>query len=115
MTHIDQLRPRREWEPPYNIADPDSLKSNMIRQYIDAVAKNLKISGDQIAVVSLAPGSFYNVEAGLIPTILQQLDRAKGIRFTRCLRDYHQDDYWLRLWTPSKNAGWFIAKMVLKC
>lgn len=110
MTHIDQLRPLREWEPPYNIAAPDSLKSNMIRQSIDAIAKDLKISGDQIAAVSLAPGNFYNVEEGLIPTILQQLDRAKGIRYTRCLRDYHQDDYWRRLWTQSKNAGRFIAK-----
>jgi predicted GTPase len=110
MTHIDQLRPLREWEPPYNIADPDSLKSNMIRQAIDAIAKDLKINSDQIAAVSLAPGNIYNVEQGLIPTILQQLDHAKGIRYTRCLRDYHQEDYWRRLWKQSKNAGQFIAK-----
>ena len=110
MTHIDQLRPLREWKPPYNIADPDSLKSDMIRQAIEAIAKDLKINSDQIAAVSLAPGNIYNVEEGLIPTILQQLDHAKGIRYTRCLRDYHQEDYWRRLWTQSKNAGRFIAK-----
>jgi predicted GTPase len=110
MTHIDQLRPLREWKPPYNITDPDSLKSNMIRLAIDAIAKDLKINSDQIAAVSLAPGNHYNVEEGLIPTILQQLDHAKGIRYTRCLRDYHQEDYWRRLWTQSKNAGRFIAK-----
>jgi predicted GTPase len=110
MTHIDQLRPLREWKPPYNIADPDSLKSDMIRQAIDAIAKDLKINSDQIAAVSLAPGNLYNVEEGLIPTILQQLDHAKGIRYTRCLRDYHQEDYWRRLWKQSKNAGQFIAK-----
>lgn len=110
MTHIDQLRPLREWKPPYNIADPDSLKSDMIRQAIEAIAKDLKINSDQIAAVSLAPGNIYNVEEGLIPTILQQLDHAKGIRYTRCLRDYHQEDYWRRLWTQSKNAGQFIAK-----
>jgi uncharacterized protein len=110
MTHIDQLRPMREWKPPYNIADPDSLKSDMIRQSIDAIAKDLNINIDQIAAVSLAPGNLYNVEEGLIPTILQQLDYAKGIRYTRCLRDYHQEDYWRRLWRQSKNAGRFIAK-----
>jgi predicted GTPase len=110
VTHIDQLRPLREWKPPYNIADPDSLKSNMIRQSIDAIAKDLNINSDQIAAVSLAPGNLYNVEEGLIPTILQQLDHAKGIRYTRCLRDYHQEDYWRRLWKQSKNAGQFIAK-----
>lgn len=110
MTYIDQLRPLREWKPPYNIADPDSLKSDMIRQAIEAIAKDLKINSDQIAAVSLAPGNIYNVEEGLIPTILQQLDHSKGIRYTRCLRDYHQEDYWRRLWTQSKNAGQFIAK-----
>jgi len=110
MTHIDQLRPVREWKPPYNIADPDSLKSNMIRQSMDAVAQELKIGSDRIAAVCLAPGNLYNVEEGLIPTILQQLDYAKGIRYTRCLRDYHQEAYWRRLWTQSKNAGRFIAK-----
>lgn len=110
MTHIDQLRPMREWKPPYNIADPDSLKSDMIRQSIDAIAKDLNINSDQIAAVCLAPGNLYNVEEGLIPTILQQLDHAKAIRYTRCLRDYHQEDYWRRLWRQSKNAGRFIAK-----
>lgn len=110
MTHIDQLRPMREWQPPYNIADPDSLKSKMIRQAIDAIAKDLRISGDRVAAVSLVPGNLYNVEEGLIPTILQQLDQANGIRYTRCLRDYHQEDYWRRLWAQSKNAGRFIAK-----
>jgi hypothetical protein len=46
----------------------------------------------------------------LIPTILQQLDRANGIRYTRCLKNYHQEDHWRRLWKQSKNAGRFIAK-----
>jgi GTP-binding protein EngB required for normal cell division len=110
LTHIDQLRPLREWQPPYNIADPDSLKAILIRQYIEAIAADLNISSDQIAAVSLAPGNFYNVEEGLIPTILQQLDRANGIRYTRCLKNYHQEDYWRRLWKQSKNAGRFIAK-----
>jgi predicted GTPase len=110
MTHIDQLRPMREWKPPYNIADPDSLKSNMIRQAIDAIAKELKINNDRIACVCLAPGNLYNVQEGLIPTILQHLEHAKGLRYTRCLKDYQQEDYWRRLWAQSKNAGLFIAK-----
>jgi predicted GTPase len=110
MTHIDQLRPWREWQPPYNIADPDSLKANMIRQAMDAIAQDLNLNSDQIAVVGLEPEHPYNIEEGLIPTILQQLDHANGIRYTRCLRDYHQEDYWRRLWRQSKNAGRFIAK-----
>ena len=114
LTHIDQLRPVREWNPPYNIAHPDSIKSTMIRQAIEGVGKDLNIQSDQIAVVNLAPGRQYNIEEGLIPTILQQLDEAQGIRYTRCLKNYHKEDYWHRLWGQSKNAGRFIAKKGFK-
>lgn len=110
MTHIDQLRPLREWQPPYNIATPDSVKAQMIRQAIDAIAQDLAIGSHQVAAVSLAPGNTYNVEEGLVPTILQQLDSAKGVRYTRCLKAYHQEDYWRRLWKQSKNAGRFMVK-----
>jgi len=110
VTHIDQLRPLREWRPPYNIAAPDSVKAQMIRQAIDAIAQDLALSSHQVAPVSLAPGNNYNVEEGLVPTILQQLDSAKGVRYTRCLKAYHQEDYWRRLWKQSKNAGLFMVK-----
>lgn len=114
LTHIDQLRPVREWKPPYNIAEPDSLKATMIRQAIDGVATDLNVHSDQIAAVNLAPGRHYNVEEGLIPTMLQQLDRAQGIRYTRCLKSYHKEEYWRRLWIQSKNAGRFVAKKGFK-
>lgn len=114
LTHIDQLRPVREWEPPYNIVAPDSNKARTIRQAIDFVAKDLGIHGDQIAPVNLAPGRLYNVEEGLIPTILQQLDHAQGVRYTRCLKSFRKEDYWRRLWIQSSNAGRFIAKKGFK-
>lgn len=110
LTHIDLLRPVREWRPPYNIVTPDSLKSSMIRQAIETVSKDLRIDDNQVAAVSLASGREYNIEEGLIPTILQQLDQALGVRYTRCLRNYHKQDYWRRLWMQSKNAGRFIVK-----
>ncbi|WP_160172685.1 GTPase family protein [Methylomarinum vadi] len=110
LTHIDQLRPVREWQPPYNIVAADSVKASMIRQAIEMVAKDLQIRDDQVAAVSLLEGREYNIEEGLIPTILQQLEQARRIRYTRCMKNYHKEDYWRRLWLQSKNAGRFIVK-----
>ena len=110
LTHIDLLRPVREWQPPYNIHTPDSLKANMIRETIESVASLLGINCDRIAAVNLKPGSEYNVEQGLIPTVLQHLEDAKRSRYLRCLQNYQKEDYWRRLWRQSKNAGRFIAR-----
>jgi hypothetical protein len=32
------------------------------------------------------------------------------VRYLRCLKEYHKEDYWRRLWKQSKGAGQFIAK-----
>jgi hypothetical protein len=46
----------------------------------------------------------------LIPAIFQQLEQAKQVRCLRCLKEYHKEDYWRRLWKQSKRAGQFTAK-----
>jgi len=111
LTHIDQLRPVREWNPPYDVIKPRSAKAQAIRLTMDAVTAELGLNIDQIAPVNLKPGLEYNVEEGLIPAIFQQLEQAKQVRYLRCLREYHKEDYWRRLWKQSKGAGQFIAKM----
>jgi predicted GTPase len=109
LTHIDQLRPFKEWRPPYVVMNPSSAKAQTIRQMMDAVAKELGLNIDQIAPVNLKPGFEYNVEDGLIPAIFQQLDQARQVRYLRCLKEYHKEDHWRRLWKQSKRAGQFIA------
>jgi predicted GTPase len=110
LTHIDQLRPLREWHPPYDVMNPCSAKAQAIRTIMDVVTKELGLNIDQIAPVNLNPGFEYNVEEGLIPAIFQQLEQAKQMRYLRCLKEYHKEDYWRRLWKQSKRAGQFIAK-----
>lgn len=114
MTHIDQLRPWREWQPPYDIRKPQNAKASSIRSAMQIVAKELGIGLDQIAAICLKPGQEYNLEEGLIPTVLQHLDCAKQLRYLRCIDRYHQEDYWRRLWKQSKNAGLFIASQAYK-
>ncbi|MFI3121719.1 MAG: 50S ribosome-binding GTPase [Methylococcaceae bacterium] len=110
LTHIDQLRPLREWNPPYDVIKPDSLKAQTIRLMMEAVTTELGLTIEQIAPVNLKPGFEYNVEEGLIPAVFQQLDQAKQVRYLRCLKEYRKQDYWRRLWKQSKQAGQFIAK-----
>jgi hypothetical protein len=72
--------------------------------------KELGLTIEQIAPVNLKPGFEYNVEKGLIPAIFQQLEQAKQVRYLRCLKEFHKEDYWRRLWKQSKRAGQFITK-----
>lgn len=82
-THIDLLRPAREWNPPYDFLDGDSPKEQSIRQAIDAIATDVQVSLDRVIPVSLLPGAEYNVEEGLLPALgsaLADADRAKFLR-----------------------------------
>jgi predicted GTPase len=110
LTHIDQLRPIREWNPPYDVIKPCSAKAQAIRLTMDAATTELGLNIEQIAPVNLKPGFEYNVEEGLIPAIFQQLEQAKQVRYLRCLKEYRKQDYWRRLWKQSRQAGRFIAK-----
>lgn len=110
LTHIDQLRPWREWQPPYNIIEQDTAKAGNIFTAMQLVAAELKIDLDQIAPICIKPGQEYNLEEGFIPILLQHLNRAKQLRYLRSVAGYQDEDYWRRLWQQSKNAGRFIAR-----
>ena len=110
LTHIDQLRPLRQWNPPYDVFNPDSEKAHAIRLAMETVAIELDLSIDQIAPVNLKPGFEYNIEEGLIPAIFQHLEQAEQARYLRCLKEYRQEDHWRLIWKQSKRAGQFIAK-----
>ena len=110
LTHIDQLRPLREWSPPYRLHNPDTAKARSIRQALEITAKALDVPLDHIAPVCLHPARLYNVKEGLIMTILQHLDQAQQRRYLRCVQTYRREEYWRKLWRQSKNAGKFIVK-----
>jgi predicted GTPase len=110
LTHIDRMRPFKEWSPPYDVMNPICAKARSIRLMMDTIAKEMELKTDQVVPVSLSPGYEYNVEEGLIPAIFQQLDQANQMRYLRCLKEYQSQDQWRRLWTQSVGAGRFIAK-----
>lgn len=106
LTHIDQLRPLAEWSPPYDLANPAGTKAELMLDAMRAVEEDLGLAPDQVVVpVCLAPDRLYNVEEGLAPAILNVMPEAQRVKYLRCLRSFHDDDYWQRLWRQTLNSG----------
>jgi small GTP-binding protein len=110
VTHIDMLRPLGEWSPPYNLEHPASPKAQNILAALTAVATDLGVNLDQVIPVCLYPGRTYNIEESLIPAMLHSLPDAEQAKCLRCLRDFHDAEYWRRLWQQAANAGRILVK-----
>ncbi len=105
LTHIDQLRPYREWSPPFNLNRPDSSKATHIRAAMEAVAFELQVELSQIVPVCLLTEMPYNVEEGLVSAIVNVLGPAERLKYLRCLREYKDESYWTQIWQQAANAG----------
>jgi predicted GTPase len=106
LTHVDQLRPLTEWNPPYNLAEPEGEKARQIADAVRAVAEDLALAADQLVIpVCLRPDALYNIEEGLAPAILESVPEAQRVKYLRCLRQYHKDQYWRRLWRQGIQSG----------
>jgi hypothetical protein len=106
VTHVDQLRPLGQWDPPYDVARPKGFKAEQIHEACRAVEEDLALEADQPVVpVCLKPGQTYNVEEGLAPVILQVATEAERAKYLRCLRHHRQEESWHRLWRQAVNSG----------
>jgi len=111
FTHIDLLRPSREWTPPYNVLVPDSPKARSIRGGIDAVAADLGLSPQFVVPVCLLPERLYNVEEALAPLLLQTLPEAKRALLLRSLKTLREQEQWELLWRQAKATGRFLLEV----
>ena len=83
ITHVDQLPPSLEWEPPYDgwlRENPERPKDQSIREVLDVVRETL---GDSVqGIVPLCTdadrGRVYGVEEWLLPGLLGVLPQAEG-------------------------------------
>lgn len=117
LSHIDLLRPPRDWTPPYNVVTPDSPKARSIRGALDAVAVDLGLTPELIVPVCLLPERLYNVEEVLVPLLIQVLPEAKRTLLLRHLKTLHEQEQWELLWNQAWAAGqflWRIGGEVLK-
>ena len=106
VTHIDLLRPVRQWEPPYDLGRPDSPKAQQIAAAVLAVSEDLALEPDQPVIpVCLKPGMAYNVDEGVAPAVIHSVPEAQRVKCLRCLRTAHAEDYWPKPWRQAVNAG----------
>lgn len=116
VTHIDELRPIREWQPPYDIAEPNCVKAANIRAAMDAIQQDLSLF-DDTAIVPVSFGNnngmgSYNVDS-LLLAIGRQMDEANRARLLRCLKDAKNSEKWTRLWQQvTQSSRWLLSKIV---
>ncbi len=109
-THIDQLRPAREWQPPYDLQNPGCLKARNIRDAILTLAQDLEIPVERIIPVCLAPGRVYNVADTLWKALLANLDGAQRVRLLRCHIARQREEGWRLLRRQLAAAGRYLLR-----
>jgi predicted GTPase len=106
LSHVDQVRPLAEWDPPYDLAEPTGAKARQILDAVRAVGEDLALGTERPVVpVCLKPEQVYNVEEGLAPVILQMASEAERVKLVRSLRNFHDEEQWRRLWRQAVNSG----------
>ena len=87
VTHIDLLRPAREWTPPYDIANPATDKARSIRLALEATAAAIHIPlTDAIPVALPANAAAYNVDL-VWARIAALLPQAQQVQLNRLMTD----------------------------
>jgi hypothetical protein len=101
----------REWLPPYDLAEPKSLKAESIQAAVEVVAADLAIPIASVIPVCLAGGRIYNVEDVLWAAILDRLDAAQRSRLLRCRDARKREENWSLVRRQLANAGRFLLAL----
>ena len=108
LSHIDLLRPVREWNPPYNVALPDAAKAHTIRAAMNVVAADLAIDSELVVPVCLLPERLYNVDEALVPLLIEVLPEAKRTLLLRSLKTLREQEQWSLLGRQARATGRFL-------
>jgi predicted GTPase len=94
VTHIDQLRPFTEWNPPYDVTNPSGPKARAIRDAMMAIAEDLGMPPRSVVPVSLAPErEVYNIDA-LRVRISEALPAARHAQLSRTYAQDRRGGWW---------------------
>lgn len=108
MSHIDRLRPMREWSPPYRLDPPEGPKAESIVAAMRALGADLAVDPDEIVPVCLKEGRRYNVDDALAAALVLNQDAARRVLLMRCLRARRSEENWRLLWQQLTNSGRLI-------
>ncbi len=103
-SHIDQLRPLREWQPPYDVLQPQRAKEQSIREALEYISETLTIPLEDCLPVCLKERSVYNIEA-VWTGIAEKLPESLRAQYLRCLVEAKDKEKWLMLRKQLANAG----------
>lgn len=110
-THIDQLRPVREWDPPYDLKEAKRPKARSIRDAVAALAEDLDVSPDSVVPVCLAPERVYNVDDALWASMLAHQSEAERNRLLRCLVERRREENWALVRRQLASGGRWLASL----
>lgn len=111
VSQIDRLRPLSEWNPPYDLSQPQNSKAANISAAVQAVAVDLAVPVDHVIPVSLKEGYVYNVEDTLWAAMLNYQEEALKTRLLRCLDAKKKAENWTLLRRQMMNAGRFLRDL----
>jgi uncharacterized protein len=110
VTHIDLLRPVRDWSPPYDVTNPKSDKAISIKMALESIAGDLALQGATVVPVSLKKDQpTFNID-GVWAAITAVLTDAQNARLVRTLRSAAPKWTWKKLWSQAYNAGSLIRQ-----
>lgn len=114
-THIDRLRPFREWAPPYDLENPKSDKARTIADALAAIRHDLGFeTSDAVAVALLTDERSYNLDA-VWAAIAAAVPEATRAQLLRCITDLKTAGWqWNSAWRQTKNLGGVIASSLKK-
>jgi predicted GTPase len=113
LSHIDLVRPLKEWNPPYDFTRGESAKERNVRGAMQAVADDLQVPLSRIVPVCLRPEVIYNVDDALLPTLVEIMPEAERAKLLRVLMENRSDEEREFLQRLLLKAGIAAAELVL--
>ena len=102
-THVDQLKPARDWAPPYDLGDTTIAKVKSIRELSELVAAEIGLPVEFVVPVGLDPQKAkFNVE-GVWAKLEQFLPDATQANLLRRLRRVSSNWSVGKLWSQTKG------------
>lgn len=111
LSHIDLLRPPTQWQPPYDLTNPQGPKAVNIRAAVEAVAADLALPIADVIPVCLAEGRVYNVADSLWAALLDRQNTANKVRLLRCLDERKRTEDWSLLLRQLSGTGRLLARL----
>ncbi|TVS12788.1 MAG: GTP-binding protein HSR1 [Wenzhouxiangella sp.] len=112
MTHIDRLRPLREWDPPYRLQPPDRPKGEQIVAAAESLARDLAVPAEDIVPVCLRSGDIWNVDDALWTVLIARQDASRRVRLLRCLKARRREENWSLLARQLRQSGRLLGRTV---